>query len=43
MRLLVSRFELIKKGTIFSPADGDLTFTVPLFDKFMLRAMPELD
>jgi hypothetical protein len=26
-----------------SPANGDMAFTVPLFDEFMLRAMPELD
>jgi len=25
---------------IFSPAHGDMAFTVPLFDEFMLRAMP---
>jgi hypothetical protein len=28
---------------IYSPAHGDMAFTVPLFDKFMLRAMPRLD
>jgi hypothetical protein len=27
---------------IYSPARGDLAFTVPLFDEFMVRAMPEL-
>ena len=37
------RSKLIKKGMIYSPAHGDMAFTVPLFDKFMLRAMPELD
>ena len=37
------RANLIKKGMIFSPAHGDMAFTVPLFDKFMLRAMPQLD
>ena len=35
------RSRLIKKGMIYSPAHGDLSFTVPLFDKFMLRAIPE--
>ncbi len=25
---------------IYSPAHGDLAFTVPLFDEFMLRAIP---
>lgn len=37
------RSKLIKKGMIFSPAHGDLAFTVPLFDEFMLRAMPNLE
>jgi hypothetical protein len=37
------RSKLIKKGMIYSPAHGDMAFTVPLFDKFMLRAMPEMD
>ncbi|MGL4424141.1 MAG: ATP-binding protein [Gemmataceae bacterium] len=32
---------LIKKGMIYSPAHGELAFTVPLFDEFMKRAMPE--
>ncbi|HRH95962.1 MAG TPA: ATP-binding protein [Prosthecobacter sp.] len=36
------RAKLIKKGMIFSPAHGDMAFTVPLFDEFMLRAMPNL-
>ncbi|MEX1044522.1 MAG: ATP-binding protein [Chthoniobacterales bacterium] len=34
------RAQLIKKGMIYSPAHGDMAFTVPLFDEFMLRAMP---
>ena len=34
------RAKLIKKGMIYSPAHGDLAFTVPLFDEFMVRAMP---
>jgi hypothetical protein len=35
------RAKLIKKGMIYSPAYGDLAFTVPLFDEFMIRAMPD--
>jgi len=27
---------------IYSPTHGDLAFTVPLFDAFMLRAIPQL-
>ena len=34
------RAKLIKKGMIYSPAHGDMAFTVPLFDAFMIRAMP---
>ena len=37
------RSKLIKKGMIYSPAHGDMAFTVPLFDEFMLRAVPKLD
>ncbi len=35
------RSKLIKKGMIYSPAHGDMAFTVPLFDQFMIRAIPE--
>ena len=35
------RAKLIKKGMIYSPAHGDMAFTVPLFDEFMIRAIPE--
>lgn len=35
------RDSLIKKGMIYSPSYGDVAFTVPLFDEFMKRAMPE--
>ncbi len=35
------RSKLIKKGMIYSPAHGDLAFTVPLFDEFMIRAIPK--
>ena len=34
------RSGLIKKGMIYSPAHGDTAFTVPLFDQFMKRTMP---
>jgi hypothetical protein len=37
-----TRSGLIAKGMIFSPAHGDTAFTVPLFDGFMKRTMPEL-
>jgi hypothetical protein len=35
------RSGLIKKGMIWSPSHGDTAFTVPLFDEFMKREMPE--
>lgn len=35
------RAKLIWKGMIYSPAHGDVAFTVPLFDEFMIRAVPE--
>lgn len=35
------RAKLIKKGMIYSPTHGDMAFTVPLFDEFMRRAIPE--
>lgn len=34
------RDNLIRKGMIYSPAHGDIAFTVPLFDAFMRRTMP---
>lgn len=36
------RAKLIVKGMIYSPAHGDLAFTVPLFDQFMRRVIPAL-
>lgn len=36
------RAKLIKKGMIYSLAYGDMAFTVPWFDEFMIRAMPTL-
>ncbi|WP_337868681.1 ATP-binding protein [Meiothermus sp.] len=35
------RAKLIKKGMIYSPAHGEIAFTVPLFDQFMRRVIPE--
>ena len=35
------RAKLINKGMVYSPAHGDMEFTVPLFDDFMIRAIPE--
>lgn len=37
------RASLIKKGMIYSPSHGDNAFTVPLFDEFMKRVMPQMD
>lgn len=39
--LAPTRNQLILKGMIWSPNHGDTAFTVPLFDGFMLRAMPD--
>lgn len=36
------RDTLIRKGMIYSPAHGDIAFTVPLFDQFMKRTLPSL-
>jgi hypothetical protein len=33
------RDTLVRKGMIYSPAHGDIAFTVPLFDQFMKRTM----
>jgi len=35
------RSSLIKKGMIYSPQHGDTAFTVPLFDAYMRRVMPD--
>lgn len=37
------RKQLIDKGMIFSPDYGQTAFTVPLFDEFMRRIVPELE
>ena len=36
-----TRSTLIRKGMIYSPAHGDTAFTVPLFDQYLKRVMPE--
>ena len=36
------RANLISKGMIYSQSHGDNSFTVPLFDAYMKRVMPEL-
>ena len=36
------RNSLIGKGMLYSPAHGDTAFTVPLFDQYMRRTMPDL-
>lgn len=36
------RAKLIRKRMVYSPAHGEMAFTVPLFDEFMLRSMPTL-
>jgi hypothetical protein len=37
------RAKLIKKGMIYSPAYGEIAFTVPLFGDFMKRVMPSFE
>lgn len=37
------RAKLIRKGMVYSPAHGDMAFTVPLFDEFMRRVMPTME
>lgn len=37
------RASLVKKGMIYSPSHGDNAFTVPLFDEFMKRVIPDMD
>ncbi|MBP2299612.1 AAA family ATPase [Azospirillum picis] len=36
-----TRNSLIRKGMIYSPSHGDTAFTVPLFDEYMKRALPD--
>jgi hypothetical protein len=40
-RLGPLRASLIEKGMIYSPSYGEIAFTVPLFDEFMIRAIPD--
>lgn len=37
-----TRAQLINMGLLYTPAHGSAAFTVPQFDQFMLRAVPEL-
>jgi len=41
--LAPTRSSLIEKGMVWSPNHGDTAFTVPMFDEFMKRIMPEDD
>lgn len=41
--LAPTRAELINMGLLYTPEFGYAAFTVPHFDKFMLRAVPTLD
>lgn len=36
------RAQLISKGMIYSPAHGDIAFTVPLFEEFLIREIPSM-
>lgn len=36
-----TRANLIAKGMVWSPSHGDTAFTVPMFDGYLKRAMPE--
>lgn len=38
-----TRAELIEMGLLYTPEHGYAAFTVPDFDKFMLRAVPKLE
>ena len=35
------RAKIINKGMIYSPAHGDIAFTVPMFEDFLARTFPE--
>jgi len=37
------RAQLIAKGMIYSPAHGNTAFTVPLFEEFLKREIPDFD
>ena len=36
-----TRASTIAKGMAYAPAHGDTAFTVPMFDAFMRRVMPD--
>ena len=38
-----TRAELINMGLLYTPQHGYAAFTVPHFDRFMLRAVPTLE
>jgi hypothetical protein len=38
-----TRAELINTGLLYTPEHGYASFTVPQFDKFMIRAVPTLE
>lgn len=38
-----TRAQLINKGMVWSPGHGDTAFTVPMFNEFMLRIVPDMD
>jgi hypothetical protein len=42
-QLAPTRSELINMGLLYTPSHGYAGFTVPHFDRFMLRAVPQLD
>ncbi len=31
------RAQIISKGMIYSPSHGDIAFTVPMFDEYLVR------
>lgn len=39
--IVPTRASLIKKGMIYAPSVGEVCFTVPMFDAFMKRAIPD--
>jgi AAA ATPase-like protein len=41
--LAPTRAKLIHKGMVWSPSHGDTDFSVPLFDQFMRRIIPDFD
>ena len=38
-----TRAKLMRKGMIYSPAHGENSFTVPLFDDYMKRVIPKIE